>query len=270
LLERSLTWLLDYMARRPQPDEFAAPVYGAVLDVLAYGEARGPAVRRLALSVMGSLLAGGPTASQYEEYLGLINHMWDDGIRSSTTLDWLVDVLVLITEQPCPSPASRLQLMGRGLSEAVTLRDVDPLTVELLRGLAIDAVYDGRCAAEVAALPAPTQPEPIDPARSPGNHLLIGIYSLSDSAVHRAKAVLEQRFPQHVVETNNELDASPRLEALAQRADVMAMVIASAKHAATNAIRKACPPAALLEVGTAGSTGLLRAIVGRLEELSAV
>ncbi len=50
----------------------------------------------------------------------------------------------------------------------------------------------------------------------------------------------------------------------------MAVVIASAKHAATDAIRRVVDDDALLEVGSAGSTGLVRAVLGRLDELAAV
>lgn len=271
-LERAVPHLLGYLDRRTQTADLALPVYGAILDVLAYGDSRSRAVREATVAVLGRLLAGAPPIDQYEEYVTLIEHMWEDGIRAPTTVGWLADVLVAVTHHPSPSQSARISLMRRALHEAATWRDLDQLDVDLLRVLAKDPIYGDEFRAEVDALPeaqtvAPEEEGTAGPAR-PATPLVIGIYSLSEPASQRAKAVLERRFPQHDVQLNHEHDDSDRLRGLARRADVMAVVIASAKHAATDAIRRQVSDSALLEVGTSGSTGLLRAILGRLEEIA--
>jgi hypothetical protein len=65
---------------------------------------------------------------------------------------------------------------------------------------------------------------------------------------------------------NHEHDASALLEGVVRRADLVVMVIASAKHSATNAIRRLCPRSKLLEVGSRGSTAIVRAVVEHLAD----
>ena len=99
--------------------------------------------------------------------------------------------------------------------------------------------------------------------------MTIGIYTLSPAAARQAIAVLSRRYPSLEFELNEEKDGSPLLRGFAERADVLACVVASAKHAATGFIRKHCRPEAFIEIGTKGSTALIKAITRRLEELAA-
>jgi hypothetical protein len=270
ILETSLPHLLLYLDRRPKPDDLAGPVYAAVLDVLAYGTSRTPAVREAALTVLERLLDGTPSAGAYEDQLSLVTHIWDD-VRSPLALGWLVDVLAVLVHSPCPAPRARSTLIGRALADAIALRDVDTVDTDVLRLVATDPVLAGEFEDEVARLPEfdgqhdEANDEP-DVVLGP---LTIGIYTLSEPAAHRAKAALEGRYPSLDVQLNHEHDDSERLRGLARRADVMAVVVASAKHAATESINRNCRPEALLEVGTAGSTGLIRAVRERLQELVA-
>jgi hypothetical protein len=270
-LERALPSLLAYLDRRTQPDEVALPVHQAILEVLAYGDSRSRTVREAALVVLGRLLEGTPSAEEYQEQLGLIEYIWD-GVRAASTLGWLVDVLVAVVHHPCRLPDARDALIRRALADAVTLRDVDSFVLDLLVVLVTDSVLEKAFSAEATAI-ARAEPSLEGTSESavtldPGSRI-IGIYSLSEPAARRAKAVLARRFPSLEIQLNHEHDDSDRLRSLARRADVMAVVIASAKHAATEAIRRHCAADALLEVGTAGSTGLIRAVVGRLQELAA-
>ena len=267
VLERALPSLLRYLDRRAQPDTAAAPVYGALLDVLAFGTARTPAVREAALVVLGRLLEGAPTTEDYREIVESVSHIWDD-VRAASVFGWLLDVLVALLHHPCPDPSPRMALMSRALVASRSLRDVDDVDVEMLRILATDPAFDGEFDAEAQALPRPSEEETNTSVAALG-HRVVGIYTLSEPAAHRAKALLEERYPEIDVELNHEHDDSERLRGLARRADVMAVVIASAKHAATEGIDRACSPGALLEVRTAGSSGLVRAVIGRLEELAA-
>jgi hypothetical protein len=264
-----LPHLLAYLDRRTPPDDLALPVLAAILEVLAYGESRTRAVRETVLSVLDRLLLGTTETAVYDDLIDSVELVWDD-VRAPRTLAWLADVLALFLAHPCPSPERREALMRRALSDAATMRAVDHAVVDLLRVLASDPLLEGAFAAEVDALlgeaegtrdPGPAQ---IDPGP-----LTIGIYTLRPAAAHQAIAVLGERYPSLEFELNHEKDDSDRLRGFAGRADIVAVVIASAKHAATAAIRRHCRPEALLEVGTAGSTGLVRAIVGRLEELVA-
>jgi hypothetical protein len=239
-----------------------------VLDAIAYGNSRTPAAREAALTIFDRLLEGTPSPDAYEDYARLVSAIWDD-VRSPTTLGWLVDATDVLVRHPCPSPAARASLMSRAISEAHTLRDVDQVAVDVLRVIATDPVLEDAFANEAASLPRPEVPHDAEVSDRDLGPLVVGIYTLSEPAAHRAKAVLERRFPDIDVELNHEHDDSAQLRALAKRADVMAVVISSAKHAATEAIKRSCRPEALLSVGTSGSTGLVRSLLGRLSELAA-
>jgi hypothetical protein len=274
-LERALPHLLAYLARRPSPDDTSTPVYGAILEVLAYGDSRSRAVREAATAVLTRLLEAAPTTETYDGIIEMAAHIWREGLRSPKTLDWLVDVLQVLVDHPCPSADVRAELVQEALADAASWREIDPVDLELLILLAGDQVFQGRFDGEVEAL-GTTHSATDESASTPEvrtrdlGDLLIGIYTLSEPAAIRARTILSRRYPQMTIELNHEHDGSERLRHLSRRADVMAVVIASAKHAATDAIRRSVRDDALLEVGTAGSTGLVRAVLGRLDELSAV
>lgn len=274
-LERALPHLLAYLARRPSLDDLSTPVYAAILEVLAYGESRSRAVREAATAVLNRLLEATPTAADYEGIVELAGHIWrEDGLRSPKALSWFVDVLQILVDHPCPSAAVRADLVREALADAASWREIDSVDLELLSLLATDQVFAGRFNGEVEALAtthgaADETEAPADSATREVGELLIGIYTLSEQAAIRAKTILLRRYPKVTIELNHEHDGSDRLRSLSRRADIMAMVIASAQHAATDAIRRSVTGEALLEVGTAGSTGLVRAVLGRLQELSA-
>jgi hypothetical protein len=220
------------------------------------------------LAILERLLEGTASPDAYEDYVRLVSAIWDD-VRSPTTLGWLVEATDALVRHPCPLPAARASLISRAISEAHTLRDVDQVAVDVLRVVATDPVLEDAFADEVASLPRLEAERDVEVSDRDLGPLVVGIYTLSEPAAHRAKAVLDRRFPHLDIELNHEHDDSTRLRALAKRADVMAVVIASAKHAATESIKRSCRPEALLSVGTSGSTGLTRALLGRLSELAA-
>ena len=274
-LERALPHLLAYLARRPSLDDLSTPVYAAILEVLAYGESRSRAVREAATAVLNRLLEATPTAADYEGIVELAGHIWrEEGLRSPKALSWFVDVLQILVDHPCPSAGVRADLVREALADAASWREIDSVDLELLSLLATDQVFAGRFNGEVEALAtthgaADEAEAPADSATREVGELLIGIYTLSEQAAIRAKTILSRRYPTVSIELNHEHDGSDRLRSLSRRADIMAMVIASAQHAATDAIRRSVTGEALLEVGTAGSTGLVRAVLGRLQERSA-
>jgi hypothetical protein len=273
-LERALPHLLAYLDRRSSSDDAAAPVYSAILEVLAYGDSRSRAVREAAIVVLARILSTAPATDTYEEVLLLIEHFWDSGLRAPKALNWWVDVLVILVDYPCSAPEARAALVQGALADAAAWRGTDRIDVEMLVLVAADPAFGSRFAAEIEVLSAqvvtdgPTEAEAATQRRDLAG-LRVGIYTLTERVGIRAKTILNRRFPNMSVELNHEHDGSDRLRGLSRRADVMAVVIASAQHAATDAIRRSCRADALLEVGTEGSTGLVRAILERLDELAA-
>jgi len=264
-VERAMPFLLRYLDRRSSQDDLAIPVYLAVLERIAYGSSRTGAMRETVISVLPELLAGIPQAGAYDELVALLEFIWAD-LRSAAVLGWLADALALLLYFPCPRPEARLRLLRKAIADAATLPEVDFVVRNLLRELAGNPILDGALDDEVASM-LPESEVAVEEDFDPGS-LTVGIYSLSPASSQRARETLGKLYPSLTIELNAELDGSAKMRGLAERADVMAVVIASAKHAATDAIRAACPPRNLLEVGTAGSTGLIQAIRGRLEDLA--
>lgn len=210
-LERALPHLLAYLTRRPTTDDTSTPVYGAILELLAYGDSRSRAVREAATAVLTRLLEATPTADSYEGIIEMAGHIWREGLRSPKTLDWLVDVLQVLVDHPCPSDGARAELVQEALADAASWREIDSVDLEFLTLLATDQVFAGRFEGEVQALAtthgATSEVEaPADsPARDLGE-LLIGIYTLSEPAAMRARTILSRRYPRMIIELNHEHD----------------------------------------------------------------
>jgi hypothetical protein len=266
VLERAIPHLTAFLERRARPAEVHAPIDAALFDLLVYGESYGRSVQEMLLAVIDNVLTSGPDAVRYRVVVTDIGGVWD-AIRSPRTFDWLLDAIALLIQHACPVPEVRAALFHRAVGEAIAQRSLDPIAADILHQFAED-------------LELPDAVEPIEPRRegeAPPQMAtmiaapdVIGIYTLTESAAHRAREVLQRRFPDVEIELNHEHDASPRLSAFASRASVLAMVIASAKHAATDAIRQSCPPERLVEVSSRGSTAIVRAVVDHVTQPVAI
>ncbi|GAA5192470.1 hypothetical protein GCM10023322_52130 [Rugosimonospora acidiphila] len=86
------------------------------------------------------------------------------------------------------------------------------------------------------------------------------LYSLTESAITRAAQVLRRLVPDLEVDTTTEHDGSPRLAAQAAGADVFVVVVASAKHAATNFIKDRRGHKPTILINSRGSSAILDAL----------
>lgn len=87
---------------------------------------------------------------------------------------------------------------------------------------------------------------------------MVVLYSLTESAITRAKQILHGLLPNIDVRTNSEHDGSPQLAQLSKGADVFVVVTASAKHAATNFITAERGSKPIVKVNSRGSSAILR------------
>lgn len=263
VLQRAIPHVVAFIERRARPPEVRAPIDVAVFDLLVYGDSHGRSVQEMLLAVLDGVLQAGPEPERYRATIADLAAVWD-GIRSPRTFDWLLDVIALLAQHACPDVGARAALFQRAVGEAVARRDLDRVTADMLEAIAEDLELPDSVAPLAArkaetSLPTPTGAVIEAPA-------VIGIYTLTESSAHRAREALQRLFPETTVELNHEHDSSPILTAFAGRANVLAMVIASAKHAATDAIRRACPPERLVEVSSRGSTAIVRAVVDHVAD----
>lgn len=258
--------LLTFMDRRSRPPAIRGQVDRALFEVLTYADYGGRIVQGALLVVLDRILEAGVDSRRYAALLGDLEDVWET-IRARRTLDWLIDVLGVLAQHPCPANGARRALFQRAVGEALAQRELDEVTLDLLYEIAADT--------HLSALIEPLQErarseEPATPANEPPPApAVIGIYSLSEPEARRAGAILARMFTTTKIEFNHEYDSSPKLEAFAARVDVLAMVTASAKHAATIALRRACPPQRLAEVYVRGSTSIVRAVLGHVTNSAA-
>lgn len=264
VLYRAVPHLLAHMDRQARLADVRMPVDQAVYEVLVYGDPRSRSVQETLLMVLDRLLTAGASREQYDEILAGIDATWD-AIRSPRTVDWLLDVIGLLADHPCPNPSARERVLRDAVAEVLRRRDTDSVVPDVLEALAKDVGSDAAVAPLIERRrDARADQPPAAPLAAPPGR--IAIYTLSESAAHRAQSLLEARYPGTTIELNHEHDASALLEGVVRRADLVVMVIASAKHSATNAIRRLCPRSRLLEVGSRGSTAIVRAVVEHLAD----
>ncbi len=95
--------------------------------------------------------------------------------------------------------------------------------------------------------------------RLQGRH--IGIYTLTEGAARQAESLLKTLVPSARVTLSSEYDGSPILKSMAQGADIVVMVTASATHAATTFIQQHRPRnLPVLYAKGKGCTSILRAL----------
>lgn len=116
-----------------------------------------------------------------------------------------------------------------------------------------------------ALVPEATAEAPADPLpdRQTLSGKTVAIYSLTESALTRARDFLVRNFDGVSVVTSSEHVASDRLANLARTADVFVIATRSAKHAATNFIESHRPPnRPPLYAAGKGSVSMVRAVLG--------
>jgi hypothetical protein len=93
----------------------------------------------------------------------------------------------------------------------------------------------------------------------------IGIYTLRDDAGQRAQALLQRLYPGSTIQLNNDHVATAALRQLAESADVLVVNWTSAKHAATDAIKRARPQGFTWAPG--GASSIVAKVAQAIEEL---
>ena len=97
---------------------------------------------------------------------------------------------------------------------------------------------------------------------------VIAIYTLSEGVGQRVATQLQRSFPGVRVEILNDLVSSPRLQELSRRADLFLIAWLSAKHAATEAIRRHRPDhLPILYAPGKGSSSMINDITAHLESI---
>ena len=93
---------------------------------------------------------------------------------------------------------------------------------------------------------------------------LIGIYTLTEGAGHRAKEILQALYPKSVVEVNNDPVSTDRLISLAKSADVFVFAWKSSKHQAFYCVKQARQGQDIIMPDGKGSASILSAVMEKI------
>jgi hypothetical protein len=233
---RVVPHLIDWLDRIPEDARPAIiDVEEALITHLALEDQT-----RAGLDLLGSfaadVVAAGLDAARYGFVLDNLEERWRTA-RSPAAIPWAVDLIEVVIDHPCPDRVRRtafvatlLQTSAESISRIPTdMRDLlGRLATELNLEHLLPTVREGLAAADV-------------PTREVRG-IVVGLYSLTESALQRAHDYLIRRWPGMEVVTRADHVASDELMNLARTADLMVVATRSAKHAATGFISDHRPP----------------------------
>jgi hypothetical protein len=261
-----LPYVVEWVRSDQQwPNPEFRELYEGLIELLLLGSGRTPTLITALGQVLAATLAVGMEAATYTRTTSDLA----DWLRSALglgTADAVVDVLEAVATNPAPDDAAR---------QAFWLALAGDLA-RLWRRLSVgqqSVTSDIAASFDVPGAPAFEMPEPAEtPAARdelPARGYLLAIYTLMEGAGLRVQRALERTYPGIRVELSTSHVADPRLNDLAARADLFVVCWASAKHAATLAIRnRRGPDQANLYPRGVGSTSVVREVQEYLAALT--
>lgn len=204
-----------------------------LLQALALSGRTSPGIRVQALSLIDLLLAKETNNASLEDALESLSVLIASMV-SSATVDWVVDLLEVVTYYPIPPDAEssrtrffyetleRIRRFGTSL-EFVQLESLATC------GRALDIELPDDLVALRQAAGGDNPYECLAGKR-------VAIYSLMESSSRRAAETIRRLSPGVDIELSAEHDGSDKLGHLARGADVFVVVAAAAKHAASQFI----------------------------------
>jgi hypothetical protein len=205
--------------------------------------------------VLAAILAVGMEPSTYGRTMSDLA-AWLRTAMGLATADSVIDVLEIVATNPAPDAA------GRQAFWLAIAGDLSRVWPRLSVGQQ-SVIFDIAKILDIPGTPEFEIPAPVEmPAGGRLAHgFLLAIYTLMEGAGLRVQRALERAYPGIRVELSGSHVADARLNDLAARADLFVVCWASAKHAATLAIknRRGSDQATLYPRGV-GSTSVVREV----------
>ena len=259
--EQHATLALPHLSRwmindRNWPRQEFKPLYRTLLTAFLLFDSRTVDSFRSALSILDGWLNTGPDDSSYAEVLDDFSKVLGD-VASRRSLDALIDLSEMLVVHPAPSADARMALWSELQARLLSFRAwMTPSQVIILNGLC-----------DVIAVPRAFELEEGDMgAADPVTDWAgtIGLYTLRPTVGQRVVHVLRERIPAAKVDWRDDHAASRALRQVAAGSDIMAIDWSAAKHAATDAIRKALGTREPLWV-SGGASSMVTSMLGAIE-----
>jgi hypothetical protein len=265
VLHNALPYLLAFFQKDEQfPRREFLPIYCCLLELLVLSTQGRDADLILFNELTVALLSLGMDGAQYIEIIDYALELWQS-FAAPKKVDWILDFIDVLVLYPCPAKEKREQLL---FAAADTLRGfagrIDETQWRIFRSLIKDLTLE-------ESLPNLLEEEANLVEQNLGFEANIFqklkgksvlIYTLTESVALRVKAILEAACQGVTVYLSHDKGGNDRLRQWVKNSDIVVMVTASAKHAATGFIEANRPShlAPILLVNSKGSASMLRII----------
>ena len=271
-LQDAFPHLLSSFQKDPNfPRREFLPIYTAILDTLVFGivpNGAGEQHFTLFNELVTILLTLGVDSQQYTNLLDYALELWSY-YQAPNTVDWGLDVVNIFVVHPCADRDKRSQLLFK---VADSIRDfinrLDEVQWSIFRSLVTDLKLETSLS-DLLTQNSETKEELNQTSQNIFQKLknkAVLIYTLTEPVAQRVKSFLENACEGITVHLSHDKGGSERLRQWVRNDDLVVIVTASAKHAATGFIEEYCAQDRLLRVNSKGSASLLREIQLHLKQ----
>lgn len=236
------------------PADSRQRVYTRMLETLLYRGAHTQAELQIVLDVLEAVIVKFGSR-EYTTAIGDLADIWQE-VQSPKTLSWAMELLDLLAIQPCRDQQARSNLAIAVMATGrAFLRRLNPSVRLTVNELALELGVPSE-----ALLPAPDDPEDEPDPLVKLRGVRLALYTLTEDAAVRARNRLGE-WTGRGIDVLTDKVCSDALRIAAREADLFVMVTRSAKHAATDCIRRSRPEGKPLIVSSGkGSSSVIYAV----------
>jgi hypothetical protein len=261
VLHNAIPHLLAFFQKDEQfPRREFFNLYELLLELLVLSTEGGDADLVLFNELVIALLALGLNAAKYTDIIKCALDLWKL-CASPKKIDWALDLLDILVLNPSPDQRAREQIL---FTVADSLRNfagrIDEEQWKIFRSLVKDFKLEEAFSGLLPQEAVIEQENEVDIFQQLNGKSVL-IYTLTETAALRVKSILEAAC-RVTVNISNDKGGTDRLRQWVRNSDIILMVTASAKHAATGFIEANRPShkAPILLVNSKGSASMLRII----------
>ncbi len=252
-LADALPIFVNWLRQDPAfPRTSFAPLYDALWTLLVLSFRQGTAELECRTSLFDALLASGVSRIRYKELLQEALEI--SGEPGRRTAYWILGLVELTAEQPTRDSESRDNFWAIALSRVDRFRS----QLSVIQRAALNRLAK---TLGLATFDKEDEDTSVAGVRQALSHLRVAVYTLTESAGNQALDELKSLAPGIKATLHTDHVGSAALKSAAENADVFVIVTCSAKHAATDYIRRHRPQekATLFAPGR-GASAILRVV----------
>ncbi|MUG96513.1 hypothetical protein F7734_30915 [Scytonema sp. UIC 10036] len=265
ILHEALPYLLKFF----QEDEHFLrreflTIYQSLLELLVFSTKGGEPDLVLFNNLAIALLTLGVNTKEYTEIVNYALALWTQ-FASPINVHWILDLIDALVLYPCPVPENREGLLYAAAQTIYSLPErIDEeqwvLFRTLVKDLNLKEFLSDLFSKQANLVEQNLEAEASIFQKLQGKSVLI--YTLTETVAIRAKNILEAACKEVKVHLSHHKGGDDRLLQWVRNSDLVVMVTASAKHAATGFIEANRPShlEPILRVNSKGSASMLREI----------